>query len=49
MLDGDEEIKDVIDITTDYLKVHDRLANNRKESYQYLISALEDKGSTDCD
>lgn len=49
LLDGDEEIKDVIDITTDYLKVHDRLANNRKESYQYLISALEDKGSTDCD
>lgn len=49
VLEGDEDIQKCLDMRIDYEEVHKNLASIRKESYQYLISALENKGSTDYD
>ncbi len=49
ILDGDEDIKSCLDMKIDYVKVLDNLAFLREKSYSYLIAALEDRGSTDCD
>lgn len=49
LLEGDENIREVLDINTDYEIVNKRIQICREESYQYLKRALEDKGSTDCD
>jgi len=46
---GDENISDVLKIKTDYEAVNARLTRIREDSYKYLVAALEDKGSTDCD
>lgn len=47
VLNGDEEIQEFLDMKIDYEKVHKNLQKIREESYQYLISALKDEGSTD--
>ena len=49
LLSGNESISCVLTIKTDYKDVNARLKNIREFSYGYLIRALEDKGSTDCD
>lgn len=49
VLEGNEDIEKCINTRIDYEEVHMNLAKIREESYQYLITALEDKGSTDCD
>lgn len=47
VLNGDEDIQKCLDMNIDYEKVHKNLQKIRKESYQYLITALKDEGSTD--
>lgn len=47
LLNGDEEIKTVIELKTDWADVHERLNKNKEMSYQYLRAALKDEGSTD--
>lgn len=47
VLEGNEDIQKCLDMKIDYEKVHQNLAKIREESYQYLITALEDKRSTD--
>lgn len=47
LLVGDEEISEVLNNTIDYDLVHEKLRINREKSYQYLLTALEDKRSTD--
>lgn len=47
LLEGNEDISKVIQTKTDYFSVHERLGKIREESYQYLITALKDEGSTD--
>lgn len=47
VLNGDEEIQKCLDMNIDYEKVHKNLQKIRVESYQYLITALKDEGSTD--
>lgn len=47
LLVGDEEISEVLNNTIDYDLVHEKLRINRDKSYQYLLTALEDKRSTD--
>ena len=49
VLEGTEDIQKCLDMEIDYETVHDNLEKIREKSYQYLINALEDKGSTDCD
>lgn len=44
---GDENIDECLTINTDYDAVHKRLAAVRTASYNYLITALQDKESTD--
>lgn len=47
VLNGDEDIQTCLDMNIDYEKVHKNLQMIREESYQYLITALKDEGSTD--
>lgn len=47
VFNGDEDIQKCLDMNIDYEKVHKNLDKIREESYQYLISALKDEGSTD--
>lgn len=47
LLTGIEDIKDCLNIKTDFNEVHQKLEMVRQESYQYLIEALKDEGSTD--
>lgn len=47
VLNGDEDIQKCLDMNIDYEKVHKNLQKIREESYQYLITALKDEGSTD--
>lgn len=47
VLNGDEDIQKCLDMNIDYEKVHKNLQMIREESYQYLITALKDEGSTD--
>lgn len=47
VLEGYEDIQKCLDMQIDYEEVHQNLAKIREESYQYLITALEDKRSTD--
>lgn len=47
LLEGNEKIEKVLQTKTDYSLVNTRLGTIRKESYQYLITALKDEGSTD--
>lgn len=49
VLEGTEDIQKCLNMEIDYEIVHDNLEKIREKSYQYLINALEDKGSTDCD
>lgn len=44
---GNEKIKEMLTIQTDYSLVKKRLRKNKEESYRYLITALEDQRSTD--
>lgn len=44
---GDENINECIKETVDYEEVHKNLEKIRKESYDYLKKALEDKENTD--
>lgn len=47
ILSGSEDIKKCIDLPIDYDSVHQRLDKIRRESFEYLTSALKDEGSTD--
>lgn len=47
LLKGDEDVNTCLDMAIDYSVVHKNIDMVRKESYQYLINALEDKESTD--
>lgn len=47
VLNGDEDIQKCLDMNIDYENVHNNLQKIREESYQYLITALKDEGSTD--
>ena len=44
---GNENIKKVLTIKTDYSLVRERLRKNIEESYKYLTTALENQRSTD--
>lgn len=48
-IEGDEEIEKIMNISINFEKIHKILNEFRKESYQYLRAALEDKGNTDYD
>ncbi len=45
--EGQMNVEDAMKNTIDFGAVHERLAEFRKESYQYLENALFDKGNTD--
>jgi len=47
LLNGNENVAECMEISTDFVEVNDRLENVRKKSYDYLIAALKDKDSTD--
>lgn len=47
VLNGEEDIQTCLDMNIDYENVHNNLQKIREESYQYLITALKDEGSTD--
>lgn len=47
LLVGNENIQDILGITTDYRTVDDRLTAIREYSYQYLKKAISDEESTD--
>ena len=47
VLNGDEDVQKCLDMNIDYEKVQKNLQKIREESYQYLITALKDEGSTD--
>ncbi|MGO5306615.1 polysaccharide pyruvyl transferase family protein [Agathobacter sp. LCP21S3_B2] len=47
VLNGDEDIQTCLDMNIDYENVYNNLQKIREESYQYLITALKDEGSTD--
>lgn len=44
---GNENIKKILTIKTDYSLVRERLRKNIEESYKYLTAALENQRSTD--
>ena len=48
VFEGNEDIDKCLDMIIDYKEVYTNLAKIREESYQYHITALDDKGSTDC-
>ena len=45
-LSGDEDIDKCLEIQYDYDAIHNRLEIIRKSSYEYLIDAIDNKGST---
>ena len=47
IMDGNEDIYDILQIPIDYTIVHDRLNKLREMSYAYLSAAIEDSRSTD--
>lgn len=47
LLTGEENIANCLKIETDFESVHKKLEGIRQKSYQYLLSALKDEGSTD--
>lgn len=47
IMEGNEDICDVLQIPIDYTMVHSRLNKLRKMSYEYLSVAIEDSRSTD--
>lgn len=47
MLDGNENIRDCLNMKLDYEEVHKKLAAVRKESYIYLEKSLSDSENTD--
>lgn len=47
MLSGNENISDCLNIEVDFDVVHENLEKIRQKSYDYLINALKDEGSTD--
>lgn len=49
VFEGNEDIQKCLDMYIDYTAVCENLEKIRKESYNYLVAALEDKGSTDYD
>lgn len=49
IMEGNENIKDVINVAINYEKVHKYLEEVRTKSYKYLKTALNDEGDTDLD
>lgn len=47
LLMGEENIADCLKIETDFESVHKKLEGIRQKSYEYLLTALKDEGSTD--
>ena len=47
LLTGEENIADCLKIETDFESVHKKLEEIRQKSYEYLLTALKDEGSTD--
>lgn len=47
LLTGEENIADCLKIETDFESVHKKLEGIRQKSYEYLLAALKDEGSTD--
>lgn len=47
LLTGNEKIQECLKIDTNFESVHQKLESVREESYDYLIRALKDEGSTD--
>lgn len=47
LLTGEENIVDCLKIETDFESVHKKLEGIRQKSYEYLLAALKDEGSTD--
>lgn len=47
LLTGNENIADCVKIETDFGSVHKKLEEIRQKSYEYLLTALKDEGSTD--
>ena len=47
LVSGDEDITEVISRKTDFETAHRKLAEIRKNSYDYLTNALKDNGDTD--
>lgn len=47
VLEGSEDIQKCLDMKIDYDEVHQNLKKIREESYQYLVTALQDEGGTD--
>lgn len=47
LLTGDEEIVECLAIETDFESVHKKLEVVRQQSYDYLLNALKNEGSTD--
>lgn len=47
LLTGEENIANCLKIETDFESVHKKLEGIRQKSYEYLLSALKDEGSTD--
>ncbi len=47
LLTGEENIDDCLKIETDFESVHNKIEGIRQNSYEYLLTALRDEGSTD--
>lgn len=47
VLTGNEKIEDCLNFKTDFDVAHKKIAEVRKQSYEYLKAALQDEGSTD--
>ena len=47
LLTGEENIANCLKIETDFDSVHKKLEEIRQKSYEYLLAALKDEGSTD--
>lgn len=47
LLTGNEIIENCLKIETDYNEVHQKLNDVRKQSFEYMLAALKDEGSTD--
>lgn len=47
LLTGNEKIENCLKIETDYNEVHQKLDDVRKQSFEYLLTALKDERSTD--
>lgn len=47
LLSGEENISSCLEIETDFEDVHKKIEGIRRKSYEYLVAALKDEGSTD--